>query len=96
MTKQTTRIPIVSIILDEDIYPRKRIDPRRVATFSENLRDGFKFDPMEVVATLPNQPNADLKMGSALDIGHLIPSYFIQIASLAVTFRSALMSIINN
>ena len=34
--------------------------------------------------------------GSALDIGHLITSYFIHIAILAVTFRTALMSIINN
>jgi len=48
MTQTTTTIPISSIILDEDIYPRKGIDQKRVATFAENLRDGFKFDPMEV------------------------------------------------
>jgi len=48
MTKQTTRIPISSIILDEDIYPRKGIDPRRVGIFAENIRDGFKFEPIEV------------------------------------------------
>ena len=48
MTQQTTTIPISSIILDEDIYPRKSIDPKRVGIFAENLRDGFKFDPMEV------------------------------------------------
>ncbi len=48
MTQTTTTIPIASIILDEDIYPRKSIDPRRVGIFAENIRDGFKFDPMEV------------------------------------------------
>ena len=48
MAKQTTTIPISSIILDEDIYPRKGIDPRRIGIFAENIRDGFKFDPIEV------------------------------------------------
>jgi hypothetical protein len=48
MTQQTTQIPISSIILDEDIYPRKGIDHRRVGIFAENIRDGFKFDPAEV------------------------------------------------
>ena len=48
MARQTTIIPISSIILDEDIYPRKGIDPRRVGIFAENIRDGFKFEPIEV------------------------------------------------
>ncbi|MBW2643941.1 MAG: transcriptional regulator, partial [Deltaproteobacteria bacterium] len=48
MAKQTTTIPISSIILDENIYPRKGIDPRRVGIFAENIRDGFKFEPIEV------------------------------------------------
>ena len=48
MTKPTTTIPISSIILDEDIYPRKSIDPRRIGIFAENIRDGFKFDPIEI------------------------------------------------
>ena len=48
MTQQTTRITVSSIILDEDIYPRKGIDHRRVGVFAENIRDGFKFDPIEV------------------------------------------------
>ncbi|MDA3833926.1 MAG: hypothetical protein PF495_11065 [Spirochaetales bacterium] len=48
MTQQTTRLPISSIILDEDIYPRKGIDHRRVGIFAENIRDGFKFEPVEV------------------------------------------------
>ncbi len=45
---QTTTIPISSIILDEDIYPRKAIDQKRVGIFAENIRDGFKFEPVEV------------------------------------------------
>jgi len=48
MTQQISKIPISSIILDEDIYPRKGIDPRRVGIFAENIRDGFKFEPVEV------------------------------------------------
>ena len=48
MAKQTTTIPIASIILDEDIYPRKGIDPKRVGIFAENIRDGFNFEPIEV------------------------------------------------
>jgi len=43
-----TKIPISSIVLNEDIYPRKRIDQKRVGIFVENIRDGFKFDPIEV------------------------------------------------
>ncbi len=55
MTQPTTKIPISSIILDEDIYPRKGIDPRRVGIFAENLRDGFKFEPIEVEPA-PDKP----------------------------------------
>ena len=43
-----TKSPICSIILDEEIYPRKGIDQKRVGIFAENIRDGFKFDPIEV------------------------------------------------
>ena len=48
MAKPTTKIPISSIILDEEIYPRKGIDQKRVGIFAENIKDGFKFDPIEV------------------------------------------------
>jgi len=48
MSQQTTQIPVSSILLDEDIYPRKGIDHRRVGIFAENIRDGFTFDPIEV------------------------------------------------
>jgi len=53
MPRQATKIPISSIILDEEIYPRKGIDQKRVGIFAENIRDGFKFDPIEV------QPDPD-------------------------------------
>ncbi len=48
MDKTITTIPIASITFDEDIYPRKGIDPRRVGIFAENIRDGFTFEPIEV------------------------------------------------
>ena len=48
MKEQTTKIPISSIILDEEIYPRKGIDQKRIGIFAENIRDGFKFDPIEI------------------------------------------------
>jgi len=48
MTKSATKIPISSIILNEDIYPRKGLDQKRVGIFAENIRDDFKFDPIEV------------------------------------------------
>ena len=48
MDKTITKIPISSIVFDEDIYPRKGIDPRRVGIFAENIRDGFTFEPIEV------------------------------------------------
>jgi len=56
MTQQATPIPISSIILDEDIYPRKGIDHRRVGIFAEDIRDGFNFDPLEV-EPVPGMPN---------------------------------------
>ena len=52
MTKPTTTIPIASIILDENIYPRKGIDPRGV------IRDHLAKMPV-----LANPPNADLTKG---------------------------------
>ncbi len=48
MTKATTKIPISDIILDEEIYPRERINQKRVGIFAENIRDNFKFEPIEV------------------------------------------------
>lgn len=55
MTKQITQIPISSIILDENVYPRKGIDQKRGGIFAENIRDGFKFEPIEVKSD-PNNP----------------------------------------
>ena len=55
MTKSTTKIPISSIIFEEDIYPRKGIDHKRVGIFAENIRDGFKFEPIEV-EPYPDRP----------------------------------------
>ena len=48
MARPTTKISISSIILDEEIYPRKGIDQKRIGIFAEKIRNGFKFDPIEV------------------------------------------------
>ncbi len=48
MTKTACTIPITQIILDEKIYPRGSVHPKRVSMFAENMRDGFKIDPIEV------------------------------------------------
>ena len=53
MPKSTTKIPISDIYLDEKIYPRERIDQKRVRIFADNIRDNFIFDPIEV------QPHPD-------------------------------------
>ena len=55
MVKATIRIPISDIILDEAIYPRDRIDQKRVGIFTANIRDGFTFDPIEVEPA-PDKP----------------------------------------
>jgi len=47
MARSTTKIPISDIILDEEIYPREKIDQKRVGIFAENIRDDFKFEPIE-------------------------------------------------
>jgi len=39
---------MADIILDEGIYPRQKIDHKRVSLFAENIRDNFPFDPIEV------------------------------------------------
>jgi hypothetical protein len=41
-------VPITQIILDEEIYPRSGVYPKRVSMFAEIIRDGFKIDPIEV------------------------------------------------
>jgi hypothetical protein len=48
MTKTACTVPITQIILDEDIYPREVVSLKRVSMFAENMRDGFKIDPIEV------------------------------------------------
>ncbi len=48
MAKVVHTIPITQIILDEEIYPRSGVYPKRVSMFAENIRDGFEIDPIEV------------------------------------------------
>jgi ParB-like chromosome segregation protein Spo0J len=48
MAKTTRTVPITQIILDEEIYPRSGVYPKRVSMFAENMRDGFEIDPIEV------------------------------------------------
>ena len=48
MAKTACTVPIIQIILDEDIYPREGVSPKRVSIFAENMRDGFEIDPIEV------------------------------------------------
>ncbi len=43
-------IKIEDIVLDKRIYPRIGIDHKRVFMFEENMRDGFKFDPIHLQA----------------------------------------------
>ncbi|MBC8418823.1 MAG: hypothetical protein ABIE47_15915 [Pseudomonadota bacterium] len=66
MMKPANRIPISSIILDEEIYPRKGIDQKRVGIFAENIRDGFKFDPIEVEPD-PDRPGGG-PWGTGIDL----------------------------
>jgi len=46
--KTIHHIATSDITLDESIYPRETIDHKRVSLFAENLRDHFKFDPIDV------------------------------------------------
>ena len=48
MARALRTVPIAQIILDEEIYPRGGVYPKRVSMFAENIRDGFKIDPIEV------------------------------------------------
>ncbi len=48
MAKTACTVPISQIILDEDIYPRSGVYPKRVSMFAENLRDGFEIDSIKV------------------------------------------------
>ena len=48
MAKTACTVPITQIILDEEIYPRSDVYPKRVSMFAENMRDWFKIDPIEV------------------------------------------------
>ncbi len=48
MKKTACTIPVTQIILDEKIYPRGSVNPKRISMFAENMRDGFEIDPIEV------------------------------------------------
>ena len=43
MAKTACTVPISQIILDEDIYPRSGVYPKRVSMLAENMRDGFEI-----------------------------------------------------
>ncbi len=55
MAKTTRTVPITQIILDEEIYPRSGVYPKRVSMFAENMRDGFEIEPIEVQAHPDNE-----------------------------------------
>ncbi len=48
MAKTACIVPATQIILNEEIYPRSDVYPKRISVFAENIRDGFKIDPIEV------------------------------------------------
>ena len=48
MARVLRTVPIAQIILDEEIYPRSGVYPKRVSMFAENMRDGFKIDPSDL------------------------------------------------
>lgn len=48
MNESKIKVPISHLILDEETYPRNTIDQKRIGIFAENIRDAFKFDPIEV------------------------------------------------
>lgn len=48
MTKAVRTVPVSQIFLDEAIYPRNNIYPKRVNMFVQNIQDGFKIDPIEL------------------------------------------------
>ncbi len=70
MVQAIRKIPISQIILDEKIYPRSGIYPKRVSMFAENIRDGFKTDPIEVQI----HPDDDSKY-RILDGAHRLNAY---------------------
>lgn len=56
MKDTVAEIQMSDIVLDDTIYPREQLDPKRVLVFVENLRDGFEFDPIQIQRC----PNPDL------------------------------------
>ncbi len=70
MNEITTNVLISDIFLDETIYPRENVDPKRIGIFAENLRDGFAFEPIEI-QDHPNKPGKY----RILDGGHRWSAY---------------------
>jgi hypothetical protein len=58
MMPPSTQIPFSSIILDETIYPRKAVDPRRLGLNQKTIHNHLGN-----LATLPNLLNVDLSRG---------------------------------
>ena len=70
MVQAIRKIPITQIILDAKIYSKSGIYPKRVSMFAENMRDGFKIDPIEVQI----HPDDDNKY-RILDGAHRLNAY---------------------
>jgi hypothetical protein len=56
MKETAIKIQVSDIFLDESIYPRENIDHKRIGIFVENLRDGHRFDPIQIQVS----PDSDL------------------------------------
>ena len=48
MVQEARTIPMSQIVLDETIYPRSGVYPKRVSMFAENMRDGFEIAPIDL------------------------------------------------
>ena len=67
---QVRNIPISQIVFDQEIYPRKGINAKRVTMFVENITDGFRVDPIEVQV----HPD-DSSLYRILDGAHRLSAY---------------------
>lgn len=70
ITTSRATLQLRDIVVDEQIYPRKEVDDKRVALFADNMRDGVEYPTIEVQA----HPEQEGKY-RVLDGAHRVGAY---------------------
>jgi transcriptional regulator with XRE-family HTH domain len=69
------KVKLDSIVLDEDIYPRKNVSKKTIESYVEALKGGANFPPIEVQKVIVEENEKEIEKLICLDGWHRVLAY---------------------